>query len=126
MGEDNGDDHEFPPQTIERPGNETEMDPQPLNEMAEWVGSGKLEGKRALVTGGDSGIGRAVAVGFAKEGADVAISYLSEDGDAARSAELVEAEGRKALKLRGDLSDESECKRVIAEAAEGLGGLDVL
>jgi NAD(P)-dependent dehydrogenase (short-subunit alcohol dehydrogenase family) len=126
MGDDNGEDHEFPPQTIERPGNETEMDPQPQNEMAEWVGSGKLEGKRALVTGGDSGIGRAVAVGFAKEGADVAISYLSEDDDAARSAELVEAEGRKALRLRGDLSDESECKRVIAEAAEGLGGLDVL
>jgi NAD(P)-dependent dehydrogenase (short-subunit alcohol dehydrogenase family) len=119
---------EFPAQQIDRPGRESEMDPLPRDEMRDYVGSGKLAGARALVTGGDSGIGRAVAVGFAKEGADVAIAYLAdiEDDDAARTRELIEAEGRRALAIRADLSEEAECDRVIAKAAAELGGLDVL
>src|ERR687885_1884606 len=89
----------------ERPGFEGQMDREPHDEMRGYQGSGKLDGKVALVTGGDSGIGRAVCVAFAKEGADVAIAYLSEDADARHTAKLVEAEGRRCLLLRGDLAD---------------------
>ena len=119
-------DSEHPPQTIDEPGHESEMVEQPRDEMREYAGSGKLDGKAALITGGDSGIGRAVAVAFAKEGADVAISYLSEHEDAKRTAELVEAEGRKGVTLPGDLSEEATARRVVNDAAEQLGGLDVL
>lgn len=119
-------DHEFPPQTQDRPGDEHEMQPEPQSEMRDYAGSGKLDGKRALVTGGDSGIGRAVSVAFAKEGADVAIAYLSEDENAERTTELIGAAGRNGHAMRSDLSSEKECRRVLSEADERLGGLDVL
>jgi len=102
------------------------MDPHPQDEMARYEGRGLLEGRRALITGGDSGIGRAVAVAFAKEGADVAIAYLAEDDDADRTAELIRGSGRRAHTIRADLSNESECRRAVSETVEVLGGLEVL
>jgi len=102
------------------------MDPVPRAEMEDYVGSGKMAGMRALVTGGDSGIGRAVCVAFAKEGADVAIAYLSEHDDARRTAELVEAEGRTAVAIPGDLSEPQACADAVRRTVEELGGLDVL
>src|SRR5690606_3779937 len=92
-----------------------------------YVGSGRLAGLRALVTGGDSGIGRAVAIAYAREGADVAIGYLeSEEEDARDTGRLVEEAGRKAVLVPGDLVDRDTCRRVVADAVAGLGGLDVL
>jgi NAD(P)-dependent dehydrogenase (short-subunit alcohol dehydrogenase family) len=117
---------QFPPQTQEHPGTTGAMTPEPRDEMRGYRGAGRLEGKRALVTGGDSGIGRAVAVAFAKEGADVAIAYLSEDEDARHTCSLIEAEGRRALALPGDLATEEGCVRAVGETARELGGLDVL
>ncbi|RJL30329.1 SDR family oxidoreductase [Bailinhaonella thermotolerans] len=102
------------------------MDPPPADEMRDYVGRDLLAGKRALITGGDSGIGRAVAVAFAKEGADVAIAYLSEDDDARRTRELVEAEGRRCVAIPGDLTDRSHCEEVVRRTVAELGGLDVL
>ena len=102
------------------------MDPRPRFRSPERRGSGRLEGRRALVTGGDSGIGRAVVVAFAREGADVAISYLAEQQDAEETARLVEIEGRRAVLLPGDLGDRAVAERVVVAAAEQLGGLDVL
>src|SRR5690348_16420140 len=102
------------------------MEPKPRDEMADYEGRGLLAGKRALVTGGDSGIGRAVAVAFAKEGADVAIAYLSEDDDARHTAGLIEAEGRKAVTIRGDLAEEENCDAAVRRTAAELGGLDIL
>ena len=119
-------DQEFPPQQQEVPGTTGDMTPAPRDEMRDYAGSGKLEGKAALVTGGDSGIGRAVAIAFAKEGADVAIAYLSEEEDADHTARLVEAEGRRAVKLHGDLSEEAHARGVVTEAASQLGRLDIL
>lgn len=108
------------------PGTTAEMDPKPQDEMAEYVGSGLLEGKRALITGGDSGIGRAVAVAFAKEGADVAIAYLCEHDDAEHTASLVTATGRRAVLLPGELADEKHATEIVERTVEELGGLDVL
>ncbi|MDP8937005.1 MAG: SDR family oxidoreductase [Actinomycetota bacterium] len=102
------------------------MTPRPRDEMEGYVGRGLLEGKRALVTGGDSGIGRAVSIAFAKEGADVAIAYLSEDDDARHTAKLVEQQGRRAVLLPGDLSVEAHCGEVVEETVAELGGLDIL
>jgi len=119
-------DEAFPPQTQPRPGFEGEMDPQPRDEMRGYEGTGRLDGKVALVTGGDSGIGRAVAVAFAKEGADVAIAYLAEDEDARRTGELVEGAGRRAHLVRTDLSREEGCAQAVRETVERLGRLDVL
>jgi len=116
----------FPPQEQDRPGTTEAMDPEPRDEMRSYQGSGKLDGRRALITGGDSGIGRAVAAAFAKEGADVAIAYLSEDEDAQHTIGLIEAEGRTAHAIRCDLAQEEECGRAVEEAADALGGLDVL
>jgi NAD(P)-dependent dehydrogenase (short-subunit alcohol dehydrogenase family) len=120
------DDQEFPPQQQERPGHEGEMEPEPQDEMRGYTGSGKLDGKVALVTGGDSGIGRAVCAAFAKEGADVAIAYLSEDEDAEHTKSLVEAEGRRAITLRCDLQHEDQARGVVRDTVDQLGKLDVL
>src|SRR4051794_12012274 len=120
------DDTEFPPQQQDRPGTTGAMEPEPHDEMRGYAGSGKLAGKRALITGGDSGIGRAVAAAFAKEGADVAIAYLTEDDDATHTVGLIEAEGRHAVSLPGDLADPEHCRKVVADSAEALGGLDLV
>lgn len=117
---------EFPAQTQRRPGHEAEMSPEPHDEMRGYAGSGKLAGQAALITGGDSGIGRAVAVAFAKEGADVAFAYLSEDDDAEHTVKLVEAEGRRAVAIRGDLTEEERCTAAVEETVAKLGRLDVL
>jgi len=117
---------EFPPQHQEPPGVTGEMTPEPHDEMSGYEGRGLLTGQRALVTGGDSGIGRAVSIAFAKEGADVAIAYLSEDEDARHTAKLVEQEGRRAVLLPGDLTDEGHCREVVERTVEELGGLDIL
>jgi NAD(P)-dependent dehydrogenase (short-subunit alcohol dehydrogenase family) len=119
-------DQKFPPQEQEYPGTTEAMTPRPADEMAKYVGRGLLEGKRALVTGGDSGIGRATAVAFAKEGADVAIAYLCEDDDARHTAKLVEAEGRRSVLLPGDLSEEGHCNEVVDRTVAELGGLDIV
>jgi NAD(P)-dependent dehydrogenase (short-subunit alcohol dehydrogenase family) len=94
--------------------------------MRGYEGRSLLEGRRALVTGGDSGIGRAVAIAFAKEGADVAIAYLSEHDDAAHTAKLVEAAGRRCVTIPGDLSEEDACRHAVATTVGELGGLDIL
>jgi len=117
---------EFPRQQLDVPGDEGAMEPQPHDEMRDYEGRGLLAGRRALITGGDSGIGRAVAAAFAKEGADVAIAYLDEDEDAKHTCGLIEAEGRKAAAIKGDLSREEECTRTVRETVEALGGLDIL
>ena len=117
-----------PEQAQPYPGRTAEMDPKPHDEMRDYEGRGLLAGTRALITGGDSGIGRAVAVAFAKEGADVAIAYLSEqeDEDAAHTAELVGQAGRRCVTIRGDLAEEANCKRAVDQTAAELGGLELL
>lgn len=117
---------QLPPQQQQHPGWTAPMQPRPRDEMRDYAGRGLLADKRTLVTGGDSGIGRAVSVAFAKEGADVAIAYLSEDEDAEHTAELVRLSGRRCELLRGDLADESHCVRTVDETVRRLGGLDVL
>lgn len=102
------------------------MDHQPRDEMRDYVGRGLLAGKRALITGGDSGIGRAVAVAFAKEGADVAIAYLEEKGDAAHTVSLIEAAGQRGIELPGDLADPAHCRSAVDETVKQLGGLDIV
>jgi NAD(P)-dependent dehydrogenase (short-subunit alcohol dehydrogenase family) len=117
-----------PAQQQEYPGRTGEMEPRPQDEMRDYQGRNLLPGVRALVTGGDSGIGRAVAIGFAKEGADVAITYLSEqeDEDAAHTAKLVEEAGRRCVTIRGDLAVEENCQHAVERTVSELGGLDVL
>lgn len=114
------------PEQIPCPGETEEMADQPRDEMREYEGRGLLAGKRALVTGGDSGIGRAVSIAFAKEGADVAIAYLSEDNDAAHTASLVGEEGVRALTIRGDLASAKHCRDVVDVTVRDLGGIDIL
>ena len=115
-----------PAQQQEVPGLQSEMTPRPDCGEDSYVGSGQLTGKVAVITGADSGIGRAVAIAYAREGADVVISYLSEDSDAEEVKTLVEAAGRRAVLIRGDLSKPQHCRDIIATTIEELGRIDVL
>jgi NAD(P)-dependent dehydrogenase (short-subunit alcohol dehydrogenase family) len=116
----------FPDQQQPWPGVQAKMDPVPDCGEKSYRGSGKLTGKKAVVTGGDSGIGRAVAIAFAREGADVLVSYLNEDEDAKEVAGLVEDAGRKCVLVPGDLSDPHHCREVIQKAVDEFGNIDVL
>ncbi|KQM67945.1 NAD(P)-dependent oxidoreductase [Sphingomonas sp. Leaf17] len=117
----------FAEQPQKWPALQRDMKPVPDCGEATYRGSGRLQGMKALVTGGDSGIGRAAVIAFAREGADVAINYYpTEEPDAQDVAKLLRAEGRKVVLLPGDLTDEAFCSRLIAQAAKGLGGLDIL
>lgn len=116
----------FPDQQQQPPGVQAQMDPVPDCGEQSYRGSGKLSGKKAVITGGDSGIGRAVAIAFAREGADVLISYLNEHDDAGEVAQLVEAEGRKCVLVAGDVSDPGHCRDVIRTAVDEFGGIDIL
>jgi len=116
----------FPEQQQPMPGFSDRMDPVPDYGEDSYRGSQRLEGKKALITGGDSGIGRAVALAFAREGADVAISYLSENEDAQETRRLVEDAGRECLLLPGDLSDPDHCREVIENTVEAFGRIDIL
>lgn len=118
----------FPKQDQPTPGTESELEPKADHGEESYRGSGKLEGKRAVITGGDSGIGRAVAIAFAREGADVLISYLDsmEDEDASVTAELVREAGQKAVLVKGDIQQEAHCQHIIDTAVKELGGIDIL
>ena len=115
-----------PPQQQTPPGYESEMDPPPDYGEESYKGSGKLKGRAAVITGGDSGIGRAVALAFAREGADVLISYLNEESDARETARVVEAAGRKCVAVAGDIQDEAHCQALIDRAVKEFGKVDVL
>jgi NAD(P)-dependent dehydrogenase (short-subunit alcohol dehydrogenase family) len=122
-------DHPTPPYPEQQqpiPGTTDAMHPRPDHGEDSYKGSGRLAGKKAIVAGGDSGIGRAVALAFAREGADVLISYLNEHDDAEATRKLVEAEGRQAVLVAGDLSEPAHCRTVVAQAAETFGRIDVL
>jgi NAD(P)-dependent dehydrogenase (short-subunit alcohol dehydrogenase family) len=116
----------FPEQELPYPGLESEMQPRPDYGEESYRGSGRLEGKKAIITGGDSGIGRAVALAFAREGADVLISYLNEDADAAETVRAVEESGRRAIAVPGDIGDEALCQQLVQRADQELGGLDIV
>ena len=116
----------FPRQHQPKPGDEAALDPAPMYDAPFWKGSGKLEGKVALITGGDSGIGRAVAVLFAREGANVASAHLAENADAETTCAAVEAEGRRAIVLKGDVTSRDFCREAVARTLAELGALDVL
>ncbi|CUA83438.1 NAD(P)-dependent dehydrogenase, short-chain alcohol dehydrogenase family [Gulbenkiania indica] len=117
---------DMPAQHIEKPGHENELALRPRFEAPDYKGSGKLEGKSTLITGGDSGIGRAVAVLYGREGADVAIVYLNEHEDAEETRRCIEAEGRRCLLISGDVKDPAFCREAVARTVEAFGGLDVL
>ena len=116
----------FPEQTQDAPGSFLRMDPRPDHGEFTWVGAGRLDGRIALITGADSGIGRAVAIAFAREGADIALCYLNETEDAADTARLVQDEGRTCLKLPADLSDRDQCRQVVQKVVDSLGRIDIL
>jgi NAD(P)-dependent dehydrogenase (short-subunit alcohol dehydrogenase family) len=116
----------FPPQQQDAPGTTAAMEPTPDHGEASYRGAGRLTGKRALITGGDSGIGRAVAIAFAREGADVAIAYLDEHEDAAETAAWVEKAGRKAVTLAGDIAQPGHCRKLVVETLAKLGGIDIV
>ena len=115
-----------PPQQQSPPGHTAEMDPRPDHGEESYRGSGRLTGKAAVITGADSGIGRAVAIAFAREGADVLISYLNEDDDARDTAKWVEQAGRRAVVVPGDLTDPAHCRAVVDRAVQEFGRIDVL
>ena len=117
----------FPKQQQDWPGLASKMTPRPDHGEQSYVGSGRLAGRKALITGGDSGIGRAAAIAFAREGADVAFGYLpQEESDAREVVQLIRAAGRKAVPLPGDIRDEAFCQKLVADAVKALGGLDIL
>src|ERR1700712_5356967 len=116
----------FPKQQQPMPGITDAMKPVPDHGETSYKGSGRLAGKKAVITGGDSGIGRAVAIAFAREGADVLISYLKEDSDARETERHVKDAGRNAILVDGDLADPVHCRAVIAKAAEEFGSIDIL
>ena len=115
-----------PEQQQDVPGLESEMDPKPDYGESSYRGSGKLKGKAALITGGDSGIGRAVALAFAREGADILISYLNEESDAQETVRIVQKEGRKCIAVAGDIQEESHCKHLVELAVSEFGKVDIL
>jgi NAD(P)-dependent dehydrogenase (short-subunit alcohol dehydrogenase family) len=116
----------FPEQQQPMPGRTDAMKPRPDHGEDSYVGSGRLKGKRAIITGGDSGIGRAVAIAFAREGADVLISYLNEDEDAAETRGWVEKAGRKAVLVSGDIQEADHCRQIVDRAVAEFGGVDIL
>jgi len=117
----------FPEQQQPWPGLTSRMDPRPDHGEKSYKGSGRLAGRKALITGGDSGMGRAAAIAYAREGADVAINYLpQEEPDAREVVDLIHAAGRKAVPIPGDIRDEAFCQNLVAHAASQLGGLDIL
>lgn len=116
----------YPGGEQQTPGKLADMDPAPDHGEESYKGNGRLTGKRAVITGGDSGIGRAVAIAFAREGADVLIAYLNEHEDAQDTAKWIEQAGRKAVLVSGDIQDENHCKTIIQQAVDELGGLDIL
>lgn len=118
---------EFPGQTQPEPGLAQEMTPKPDHGEESYEGFGRLKGRKALITGADSGIGRATAIAFAREGADIVMNYLpSEEADATEAAEYITKAGVKAIKLPGDISDEAFCSELVSKANDELGGLDIL
>jgi NAD(P)-dependent dehydrogenase (short-subunit alcohol dehydrogenase family) len=116
----------FPDQKQPMPGSSAAMDPQPDYGEDSYMGSGRLADKKAIITGGDSGIGRAVALAYAREGADVLISYYNEDEDARETQRLVEAAGRKAVLMPGDIKDPAHCRAIVDRAVKEFGRVDIL
>src|SRR3954447_1981269 len=116
----------FPKQEQELPGGDALMDPKPDHGEDSYIGNGRLAGLATIVTGGDSGIGKAAAIAFAREGADVLVAYLDAQEDAQATVDLVEAEGRRAISVAGDLQDEAHCRRVVEQARDTFGRIDVL
>ena len=116
----------FPKQHLKKPGRESSLDPEPMYDAPYYKGSGKLEGKIALITGGDSGIGRSVAVLFAREGADIAIVLLEEEADAQITKEVVEKEGRRCILIAGDVADGAFCEAAVRRTVSEFGALDIL
>lgn len=116
----------FPSQEQEHPGIQAKMSPKPDSGEESYKGMNRLEGRVALITGGDSGIGRAVAIAYAREGADVALSYLNEEEDAQETCRLVEASGRTSLAMTGDLCSDEHCRQLIEQTVKQFGRLDIL
>lgn len=116
----------FSQRKVPMPGRTSDMTPRPDHGEESYKGSGKLEGLKAIITGGDSGIGRAVAIAYAREGSDVLISYLDEDEDAKETARWIEKAGRKAVLVRGDIQSAEHCRQMVDTAARELGGIDIL
>jgi NAD(P)-dependent dehydrogenase (short-subunit alcohol dehydrogenase family) len=116
----------FPEQEQEQVGLESQMEPRPDYGEESYQGSGKLQGKAAIITGGDSGIGRAVALAFAREGADVLISYLDEESDAQETVRIVEKEGRRCIPVSGNIGNEAHCQKIVERAIDEFGRLDIL
>ena len=116
----------LPEQQQDIPGITKDMEPKPDYGEESYQGSGKLTGKRVIITGGDSGIGQAVAIAYAKEGASLLISYLCEDDDARETADWVKKAGRTCKLVRGDISDADHCQRMVQDVVEALSGIDIL